>query len=120
HLLALQSIVISTLTIVAVGTIIPSDGVVKDSHSLASRSTDITYCTDLTSSGCALNSCKSYSGPPTCLNTPGTSCLIASSNIMYCTGANCAGTCQPFIPCKFPIARGFCFTPLTASILVLS
>ncbi|KAJ7446653.1 hypothetical protein B0H11DRAFT_1638697, partial [Mycena galericulata] len=56
-------------------------------------------------------SCKTYDGPTGCISAPATSCFTAGSNVMYCTGANCGGTCMPFTSCEYSIAQGYCFTP---------
>ncbi|KAJ7094123.1 hypothetical protein C8R44DRAFT_645652, partial [Mycena epipterygia] len=76
---------------------------------------------DVTSGGCATNSCQTYSGPPTCISTGfDVSCAIRTSNVMLCRGVACDGICVPFSPCEFQLPRGFCGAPLTRSILVMS
>ncbi|KAJ7501791.1 hypothetical protein B0H11DRAFT_1713154, partial [Mycena galericulata] len=81
------------------------------------RDTTVIYCSDISGSDGCVSPCTTYDGPPTCLETPFTSCAKASSNVLFCSGSGCSGTCNPYDSCIM-IGNGYCFAPNTRSILV--
>ena len=91
-----------------------------DLSSLSKRNalnTVVTYCTQRIDDICG-GTCQTYNGGATCINSPGTSCLIATSNVGFCDRGGCGGSCNQFSSCGTKLQDGFCFTPGTASILV--
>ena len=91
-----------------------------DLSSLSKRNalnTVVTYCTQRIDDICG-GTCQTYNGGATCINSPGTSCLIATNNVGFCDRGGCGGSCNQFSSCGTKLQDGFCFTPGTASILV--
>ncbi|KAJ7711390.1 hypothetical protein B0H16DRAFT_1414070 [Mycena metata] len=115
--LTLHSIVIAALTLVSSGTIVPANEARVAPANLTVRDTDITYCSGISGTRGCVSPCTTYDGPPTCLETPGTSCAQASSNVLFCSGSGCTGTCNPYSSC-IKLSNGYCFAPLTKSILI--
>ncbi|KAF9465464.1 hypothetical protein BDZ94DRAFT_345774 [Collybia nuda] len=79
--------------------------------------TTVVSCDKRTADICG-GTCKVYTGGPTCLDVPGTSCLMATSNVGFCDKGGCGGSCNQFSTCGTRLPSGFCFTPGTRSILV--
>ncbi|TFK71106.1 hypothetical protein BDN72DRAFT_488162 [Pluteus cervinus] len=58
------------------------------------------------------------SGAPTCLNTPGANCVLATADFQLCTGSACDGTCTSLTECidDETTFEGFCAIPGTNSL----
>ena len=79
--------------------------------------TMVTYCSRRTGNVCG-GFCTVYTGGHKCLDAPDTQCISATSDVGYCTGKVCTGTCNQLSTCHTQLANGFCFTPNTSSIVV--
>ena len=82
--------------------------------------TTVVFCNRVTGTLCG-GVCGVYSGGPVCLHTPGTACLAATSNVVFCSGTNCTGTCNHFADCATvatALPNDYCSTPGVQSILV--
>lgn len=87
---------------------------------LASRdgpTTTVTFCSSRIDSICG-GTCNVYTGGPTCVDAPGTSCLAATNDVAFCDRGGCGGSCNLLSTCGSPLDNGFCSTPGTASIVV--
>ncbi|OSD00175.1 hypothetical protein PYCCODRAFT_1437714 [Trametes coccinea BRFM310] len=83
----------------------------------SAQSSTVTYCTKRVGPVCG-GSCTVYSGSATCLETPDTMCLSATKDIGYCDAAGCQGNCDALSLCGSPLGGGWCFAPMTQSIVV--
>ena len=83
----------------------------------AAEDTMVIYCNKRAGSVCG-GSCTVYNGGSKCLSASGTECLYATSNVAFCDGKDCTGSCHNFNKCGHPLDDNFCFTPGTASINV--
>ncbi|KAH9926251.1 uncharacterized protein BXZ73DRAFT_78757 [Epithele typhae] len=81
------------------------------------KSVTVTYCTKRSGNVCG-GSCQVYSGPDTCLDASGTSCLMASADVSFCDHGGCSGSCNQLSSCGTKLSGGFCDTPGTNSIIV--
>ncbi|KAF8808895.1 hypothetical protein BYT27DRAFT_7232521 [Phlegmacium glaucopus] len=79
--------------------------------------TIVTYCRNRIGNACG-PPCTVYNGGPTCLNAPGTQCLNATRNVVFCAGTGCGGGCNQLSTCGTRLDNNFCWTPGTESILV--
>ncbi|KAL4252601.1 hypothetical protein AB1N83_013474 [Pleurotus pulmonarius] len=77
----------------------------------------VVHCTTRSGDVCGGN-CNVFEGTATCIDAPGTSCIMASSNVAFCDKANCGGSCNTIDSCGTNLSSGFCFTPGTKSINV--
>ncbi|KAF8900248.1 hypothetical protein CPB84DRAFT_1650535, partial [Gymnopilus junonius] len=78
--------------------------------------TMVVYCSSQAANVCG-GSCTMFNGGATCIHAPGTNCLFASSNVGFCDGDDCDGSCNQFSSCGTPLDNGFCSTPGTSSII---
>ena len=85
--------------------------------------TVVTYCNTQNDNVCT-GLCTVYNGAgPVCLSAPGTACLFATNDVYFCNtdGGECInGSCNDFSSCGTVLDNGFCSTPNTNSIFVLS
>ncbi|CDO68183.1 hypothetical protein BN946_scf184938.g35 [Trametes cinnabarina] len=81
------------------------------------QTTTVTYCTKRIGPVCG-GTCTVYTGGPACLPTPNTMCLSSTRDIGFCDAAGCNGNCNVLSLCGSPLGAGWCFAPLTESILV--
>ena len=79
----------------------------------------VTYCTSRTQDVCG-GTCHVYNGGPTCIEAPGTSCLMATANVGFCDHGGCSGSCNQFSSCGTRLDNNFCSTPGTSSVIVPS
>ncbi|KAF7328421.1 hypothetical protein MVEN_02558000 [Mycena venus] len=77
--------------------------------------TTITFCSTRTANLCS-GPCNVFTGAGVCHATPGTNCLAATTDVSFCDGANCGGSCHTLSACGTRLDNGFCFTPGTNSI----
>ncbi|GJE96912.1 hypothetical protein PsYK624_131200 [Phanerochaete sordida] len=83
------------------------------------QDTLVTYCANVNGNACA-GPCTVYSGGATCLYAAGTNCLSATRNVAFCSSSGCSGSCTTLDNCIKQLDGGFCYTPSTQSIAVLS
>ncbi|KAF4622131.1 hypothetical protein D9613_009094 [Agrocybe pediades] len=98
-----------------------TSGMAAGKNSLARRdglpNTMVIYCTAHVDQICG-GTCTVYNGGPTCINAPGTACLMATNNVGFCDKGACGGSCNQFASCGDRLDNGFCSTPGTSSIVV--
>lgn len=87
---------------------------------LEKKSTTITYCNtyDGTCGGVCVTT--TVDGAK-CLDVPGTNCLKADANVIFCNDTTCAvqdltGACNNYNNCAILTSDGYCWTPGTNSI----
>ncbi|KZV63199.1 hypothetical protein PENSPDRAFT_616917 [Peniophora sp. CONT] len=88
--------------------------------SLAARAggnVNVVYCTSRSGDVCG-GSCTVYTGPATCISSPGTRCMKADFDVSFCDHGGCSGSCNQYNSCGTKLGNGFCDTPGTQSITV--
>ena len=95
-------------------------GGVKNFSDIATRSalsTTLTVCSHVNGNLCS-GPCTVFTGNGECINTPGTNCLAATTDVSFCNKSKCGGTCNLFSKCGVALENGFCDTPGTNSVSV--
>ncbi|TFK71104.1 hypothetical protein BDN72DRAFT_487938 [Pluteus cervinus] len=72
----------------------------------------VVFCNKQTDGTCG-GACSVYDGPSVCLNATGTSCVLATYNVQFCSSTNCDGTCNSITDCGDTLEDGSCFIPGT-------
>ena len=85
----------------------------------ATQTTTVVYCSERNGDSCG-GTCTVYTGPGTCLVAPNTNCLSATNDVNFCSTSGCTNPCNGFSSCGVRLEGGFCSTPGTNSIAVLS
>ncbi|TFK71107.1 hypothetical protein BDN72DRAFT_895953 [Pluteus cervinus] len=79
----------------------------------------VILCTEQVNDGCS-GDCTihtaggGFSGG--CASVPGTNCILATTDLQFCTGTACTGTCNSLADCGDILSDGFCATPGTNTI----
>ncbi|KAL0564851.1 hypothetical protein V5O48_017187 [Marasmius crinis-equi] len=79
--------------------------------------TTVVYCTKRTNNVCG-GDCTVFTGSAKCLDTDGTNCISATTNVGFCDKGGCGGSCNQFSSCGTKLDNNFCATPGTKSINV--
>ncbi|KAI0367396.1 hypothetical protein BV20DRAFT_970580 [Pilatotrama ljubarskyi] len=82
---------------------------------LNTQQTTITFCSHRSGNLCS-GPCNVFTGSGVCHATPGTNCLSATTDVSFCDGSNCGGSCNQFNSCGTHLENGFCATPGTNSV----
>ena len=75
----------------------------------------VAYCSNRVASLCS-GPCTVSTGNGICINAPDTNCLVATTDVAFCSNAGCGGGCNVLSECGVKLDRGFCYTPGTNSI----
>ncbi|KAF4579934.1 hypothetical protein AB1N83_009953 [Pleurotus pulmonarius] len=77
--------------------------------------TTVTFCSNR-NGGLCNPPCTTATGAGICISAPNTNCLVATTDVRFCSSSGCRGACNSFNSCGTRLNNNFCFTPNTQSI----